>query len=211
MKYAFFAIAFSLLFTMLGYVLIRGWQALPTSNRMLYAQIFGALLALLMIGLFFENLMPPILSKAVTFAGYTFLIIAVYLAIAFLLVDIIRFANYLLHFAPAGMHGLRLWAMTGSLAIITVALVVGNYKFNHPEIVKLDLTVDKPLKNKEIKIVAASDIHLGNSIDIKRLQKYVKLIRLCFSFQSLPDRFRDLQADGFRVRLLPYQELRCSG
>ena len=176
MKYAFFAIVFSLLFSMMGYVLARGWQALPSNSRSLYAVGFGVLLALLMIGLFFENAMPPVLSKIVTFSGYTFLIVTVYLALSFLLVDIIRLANHWLHFAPAGMHGFRLWAMTGSLAIITVALVVGNYKFNHPEIVKLNLTVDRPLKNKEIRIVAASDIHLGNSIDIKRLKKYVALI-----------------------------------
>ena len=122
MKYVFFLIVFTIFFGMLAYVLVRGWQALPTNIRVLYAQIFGGLLSLLMIGLFFENALPQTLSKVITFAGYTFLITFVYLFISFLLVDIVRFANYLLHFAPAGMHTFRLWAMSGSLCIITVAL-----------------------------------------------------------------------------------------
>ncbi|MDD4922784.1 MAG: metallophosphoesterase [Bacteroidales bacterium] len=176
MKYAFFLIVLVLFFGMLAYVLTRGWQTFPGNIRMLYAQIFGGLLSLLMIGLFFENVLPQGLAKIISFAGYTFLITVVYLFLSFLVVDIIRLANYFLHFAPAGMHGFRLYVLSGSLGLIVVALFIGHYRFNHPEIVKLNLTVDRPLKNKEVKIVAASDIHLGNSIDIQMLRKYVKLI-----------------------------------
>ena len=176
MKYTFFVVVFALFFGMLAYVLIRGWQALPVSARMIYAQIFGGLLILLMTGLFFENAFAPVLSRVITFAGYTFLITVVYLFLSFLLVDVVRFANYFLHFAPAGMHSFRFWMLSGSLGVIAIALIVGNYNFNHPKIVKLNLTVDRPLKNREVKIIVASDIHLGNAIGKQMLSKYVKLI-----------------------------------
>jgi len=176
MKYGFFIVAITLFFGISSYLLLRGWQALPVSNRMLFLQIFGGLFALFMIGLFFENAFPLCLSKMITFAGYTFMIAGAYLLLSFVLVDLIRLSNYFLHFAPAGMQTFRLWVMAGSLGLITIALAVGNYKFHHPAIVKLNITVDKPLQNKVLKIVAASDIHLGNSIDLKMLKKYVALI-----------------------------------
>ena len=176
MKYGFFIIAITLFFGISAYLLLRGWQALPASNRMIFAQLFGGFFTLFLIGLFFENAFPLGLSKIITFAGYTFMIAGAYLLVSFLLVDIIRLGNYFFHFAPDGMHRFRLWAMVGSLLLIALVLAVGNYKFRHPEIVKLNLTVDKPLQNKVLKIVAASDIHLGNSIDIKMLKKYVALI-----------------------------------
>ena len=176
MKYHYFVIAFALFFGFLAYVLTRGWQALPVNTRMIFLQLFGGLFVLLMTGLFFENAMWFSLSRFVTFTGYTFLIAVSYLFFSFIIVDIIRLLNSFLHFAPAGMHTFRLWAMLGSLGIISVALVAGNYKFNHPSVVTLNLTVDKPLQHKKIKIVAASDIHLGNAIDNNMLKKYVKMI-----------------------------------
>jgi predicted MPP superfamily phosphohydrolase len=55
-------------------------------------------------------------------------------------------------------------------------MIVGNYQFNHPQIVDMDLAVEHPRHNKQLNIVAASDIHLGNSIDINMLRKYVQMI-----------------------------------
>jgi uncharacterized protein len=178
MKYAFFLVVLTIFFGMMGYVLARGCQALPPrfNLRMIYAGLFTGLLASMMAGLFLENVLSPTLSKATTFAGYTFMMFVIYLFISFILVDIARLTNYFLHFAPVGMHTFRYWAMAGSLGIISIALVVGNYNFNHPKLVKLNITVDKPLQNKEIKIIAASDIHLGSSIDKKKLRQYVNLI-----------------------------------
>ena len=176
MKYVFFILVFSLFFGMLAYVMLRGWQVLPTSIRMLYIELLSGLIVLLLTGLFFDSALPSVLSKIITFTGYTFLMVAFYLFLSFLLVDIIRLANHILHFAPAGMHSFRLGAMSFSLILIAITLVIGNYHFNHPKIVKLDLTVDRPLQNKELKIIAASDFHLGNAIDSKMLKKYVKLI-----------------------------------
>jgi predicted MPP superfamily phosphohydrolase len=56
-------------------------------------------------------------------------------------------------------------------------LVIGYINYQFIRIVHLDLTIlDKPLKNKKIKILFASDIHLGFMIDKCKFQKYVKLI-----------------------------------
>lgn len=178
MKYVFFLVALIIFFGMMGYVLIRIFQVLPPKStmRIVCAGIFIFSLILLISGLLFEKAFTPIVSKSITFVGYTFLIVVSYLFISFLLVDLIRLSNILLHFAPAGMLTFRFWAMIVSLVIIAFALIVGNYDFNHPKLVQLNLTTEKPTQNKEIKIIAASDIHLGCSIDKKMLKRYVKLI-----------------------------------
>ena len=117
------------------------------------------------------------IAKIIAFIGHSSLVILFYLILSFVLVDMVRTANHFLHFAPEGMLIFRKWAFFASLAVIVVAMIIGNYKFNRPEIVNIEISVNnKPLQNRELKIVAASDIHLGVSIDKKNLQKYVRLI-----------------------------------
>ncbi len=178
MKIGFFLMAFAIMALMSGYVTLRGWQALqPTGNLGIWYVALNVLLfAAMLTGLLASGSFPPIVAKAVTFAGFTYLIIMLYLLLSFLLVDIARILNLVFHFAPAGMQSVRLWAFVATLGISTIAMIVGNYKFNHPAIVHLHLQTDKPQQGKTVRIVAVSDIHLGVSIDKKRLQKYVRLI-----------------------------------
>lgn len=178
MKTVFILIAFSILISINSYVWVRGWNALPNGSitRPIYlTTMIGCFLAFLG-GLIFGNMMSLPLARAVSFVGFTYFIVFVYLMVSFLVVDVVRLANYFIHFFPAGMATFRLWTMVGTLAIITVALGIGNYTFNHPKVVRLNLSVDKPTQNKELTIVAASDLHLGISIGKKLMQSYVKLM-----------------------------------
>jgi predicted MPP superfamily phosphohydrolase len=178
MKTVFIFIALSILLSINSYVVIRGWQALPvgSSIRPIYLVSAIGLFLLLVVGMIFGSEMPQSIAKVITFIGFTYIIVFVYLMISFLIVDVIRIANYFFHFLPAGMATFRLWAMAGTLAITAIALVIGNYKFNHPQTVTFNISSDKPTQNKTLKIVAASDLHLGINIDKKRLQSYVKMI-----------------------------------
>jgi predicted MPP superfamily phosphohydrolase len=178
MKYAFFLVVFSMFAALFGYVGLRGWQslALYPSARPVYLIVYLLLFVCSMVGLIFGDSMPLPVSKVITFTGYSFLLVVAYLSLCFLLVDVVRLVNYLFHFAPGGMATFRFWSMMSGLLIISVAMMIGNYKFNHPQVVHLELQSNKPLQRKEMKIVAASDIHLGNDIDKNYLKKYVRLI-----------------------------------
>lgn len=178
MKIGFIIIALALIFSMNGYVMARGWQALPVASAFRPVYLASTLLLFIafMVGMIFGSKMNPLMGKAISFAGFTYFILFIYLFCTFLFVDIVRVANYFIHFAPVGMSTFRLWAMLTTLGISGIAMVIGNYKFNHPEIVTLNLSTSKPTQHKKLKIVAASDIHLGVSIDKKRLQSYVKMI-----------------------------------
>lgn len=178
MRIGFFIFALAILFSMNSYVIVRGWQALSPASYLRPFYLTTTLLMFLSMfaGMLVENTFPQALTKAISFVGFTYIIVFLYLFISFLVVDLLRLVNHIVHFAPAGMATIRLWAFAGTLLITSIALIVGNYKFNHPVIVRLNVASEKPSQNKTLKIVAASDIHLGTSIDKKRLQYYIKLI-----------------------------------
>jgi hypothetical protein len=130
----------------------------------------------MIVSMVFGYAMPLPIAKIVSFLGFTYIIILIYLLITFLAVDIIRMINYFLHFLPVGMESFRKWSMFVALIVTGISLMIGNFNFNNPKIVTLNLKSEKYPQNKEIKIVAVSDIHLGISIDKKNLRRYVDLI-----------------------------------
>ena len=178
MKTGFFVIALAILISINSYVIIRGWQTLPASSafRPVFLVCMILLFLALMASMIFGDMMPLSVAKLISFIGYTYFIVFAYLLLSFLLVDGIRSANHFLRFFPNGMASFRLWALGVTVIITGIALVAGNYKHNHPSIVTLNISTDKPKQNKKLKIVAVSDLHLGISRDKKCLQGYVKMI-----------------------------------
>ncbi len=178
MKISFFLVAFAILISMNSYVIVRGWQALPPVSAIRPVFLFSmiVLFVAMFVGMIFGSSMPHAVGKAISLVGFTYVIVFIYMFLSFLIVDLVRLANYFIHFAPVGMATFRLWAFIMAAGVTGIVLIVGNIRFKHPAIVTLNLTSEKPLQHKTLKIVAASDIHLGVSIDKKRLQTYVKMI-----------------------------------
>jgi len=178
MKLSFFIVIFTLILGLFALVFLKGMHLLPVKPliRWTFGVSYIFLFLALFAGLYFEQKLGLSFAKVLTFTTYTFLLTVIYMSFSFLLTDLVLFANKFFHFAPAGMLVFRQWAAVVSLGIITIALIVGSYRFNHPVLVHLDLTVENPVQHREIRIVAASDIHLGTSIDKKRLHSYVQMI-----------------------------------
>jgi uncharacterized protein len=178
MKLSFFIVIFTFYLGLFVYVCLHSIQLLPSKPiiRWTFAASYVFLFVALIAGLFMEHKLGLSFAKVQTFITYTFMLIVIYMALSFIVIDLVGLANKFLHFAPSGMLELRQWAAVFSLVIIAITMVIGNYRFNHPVLVHLDLTVENPVQHKSIKIVAASDIHLGTSIDKKMLHKYVQMI-----------------------------------
>ena len=178
MKIGVFAFMLLFFISMLTYVCIRGGQALSTFGASRIIFIISAIVLFLMffVGMILGNYFPLPVAKAITFLGNTFLVVMIYLTFSFLITDTVLIFNKIFHFIKFDVHTFRFWAMMISSMVIFVALCVGNYTFNHPQVVKLNVTAEKSSQNKEIKIAAISDVHLGISIDKNRLKKYVELI-----------------------------------
>lgn len=178
MKLSFFIVIFGLFLGLFALVFLKSMHLLPV--RPLIRWTFGVsyifLFLSLFAGLYFEQKLGLPFAKILTFTTYTFLLTVIYMSFSFLLTDLVQLANKLFHFAPSGMLVFRQWAAIVSLGIIAITLMIGSYRFNHPALMHLGLTVEHPVQQKEIRIVMASDIHLGTSIDKKRLHKYVQMI-----------------------------------
>ncbi len=127
-------------------------------------------------GLFFEHSLPPALGGSLAFIGYSFLLVVMYLLLAFVVIDVIYLVVKLTHATSVNLLHIKRTITLITLVVVGVSMIFGYLRFNRPAVEHLELTVNKPVQNKELTIVFASDIHLGNSIGKQRLQRYVKLI-----------------------------------
>lgn len=177
MKYSFIFIALGLLIISSGFVFVRSYQALRPYPP--FQIIFSVLMFIFFSCFLLTFLLPETFNngfaKTIHFVGYSFMILLLYLIISFLLIDIVRMIN---HFVPfiKEITAFRSTTFMISLLGIVLLMIAGNYRFNHPKKVELSISSNNKNIDKEIKIVAISDVHIGTSIDNNRIKKYVQLI-----------------------------------
>ncbi len=155
-----------------AYVFFRGWQALSPVLPFAVTIIISILYWLGALSFFASFLFRgvafvPKIGHYIHQIGTGWLVFTLYMVILLLIFDILR----LFHVGyPYGFYT--------ALVITIVALIYGNYKYHHPDIRVVDLTIDKPVDspNKRLKVVGISDIHLGLGTDKDQLQKYVRMI-----------------------------------
>lgn len=178
MKHAFLLVMLGLLLLLAGYVYLRTWQLLPAKTwyRPSFTVLYSLLWVSLFAGLLAENWLPPTLGQVLAFVGYTFLLVLIYLLITYLLTDLLRLVLAIWPEGTFQTMSLRRWITLISLAVICVTLVMGHYRFRHPQAVNLELSANKPSQGKQLRIVMASDLHLGSSIGKKQLRRYIDLL-----------------------------------
>jgi predicted MPP superfamily phosphohydrolase len=95
-----------------------------------------------------------------------------------LFVSTINVANKYFNILPfnTGQIEIKRIITLSALAFIVLIMIWGRYAFNNIKVEKLDININKNTKIETLKIVAASDLHLGYSIDKKYLKKIVDLI-----------------------------------
>lgn len=109
---------------------------------------------------------PEPLSQGLFTIGSVWLVFTLYMVLALLVTDIARF------FLPS----IKLYGFGISLGAVACLLVYGYFNYKHPDINHIDITLDKPLSGKPIKVVAISDVHLGNGTRKAQLKKFVQMI-----------------------------------
>ena len=121
----------------------------------------------LVISLFSRNVeMPELLSRGLFSLGSVWLVFTLYMVLALLATDIARI------FLPAWKpYGFGI-ALGGTLCLLTY----GYFNYKNPDVNHIEIVLDKPLKGKPMKVVAISDVHLGNGTRKPQLQKFVKMI-----------------------------------
>ncbi len=153
------------------YIFYRGTQALsglPGGIKISLAVLFW-LAALSIIGtMLTRNIkMPVFLSHAMYEIGTGWLIFTLYMVLFLLAFDLLKLCR-----VPFN-YGFIL-----SLIFTVVLLGYGYYNYRHPKTNIINIALDKPLADdaKPVKIVAVSDLHLGNGTGKTALKRYVKMI-----------------------------------
>ena len=163
-------------FSLLGYVFVRGYQNFAQFPvlKITYIIVYVSLFLTMMTGFIGSDYFSPTMGSVVPFIGFTFLMVVIYMGIAFLVIDIFRIINHF--FIHADVEKYRFGASAVSFGVVVILLIIGNYNFNNPVVTKWNVSAENQTQQKQLRIVMASDLHLNNSIGKKKLQQYVKLI-----------------------------------
>ena len=163
-----------------AYIFIRIWQAVPliSTCRAIYTILFVSVASLFFVAMTGRNTLPLRFLKIIYAIGTTWLACMVYFFLFFLVTDIIGWFNHWIHFLPEIITlYFRQIQVYGASAIIAVLLIAGYHKFTHPSVHVYEIKINKKAgERKELRIAGISDIHLGLSIDKKRLIQYVDKI-----------------------------------
>jgi predicted MPP superfamily phosphohydrolase len=167
-----------------AYVCLRIVQLLPVGNMLLRIIVIAAI-ALCTLGMFlffiWGEKMPVPLAAFFYTLGVSWLIVFLYLLIAFLLIDIVKLINLPFQFIDKETVYRLTHANWKTLLMIlgSVTLLLFYANYNYHDIKRVHLTVETEKwseTDKPLRIVAISDAHLGYTINTRELRKWVELI-----------------------------------
>ena len=149
------------------YLFVRSLQqmsGMPVWVKVMFGVIFWVVAFALFVALGARNVdMPEVVARTMFRVGSAWMVFLLYMVLSLVVVDLLRLA--LPHFN--GFY----YALGFTLCL----LAYGYWNYRHPEVVELDIKVEKPLE-KPLRVVAVSDIHLGYGTDKQQLKQYVELI-----------------------------------
>ncbi|WP_303208426.1 metallophosphoesterase [Bacteroides oleiciplenus] len=151
------------------YIFIRALQMLSGVSfplRILLSVFFWLAAFSLVIALLTRHIEIPVsLSKTMFCVGSVWLVFTLYMILSLLLTDVVRL------FVPTMKYG-----FCYALSFTCCLLLYGYYNYLHPQIKNINIPIDKPIEGEGVKIVAVSDLHLGNGTGKAMLKRYVDMI-----------------------------------
>lgn len=152
-----------------GYVFVRALQQMsgaPLVVRVLFGVLFWSAALALFVAIGLRNVaLPALFSRAMFSVGSVWLVFVLYMVIALIVCDLAHWAM------PSFKSGF--WV---ALAAVGAILAYGYWNYRHPRVVKLEAVIDRPIEGGAMRIVAVSDIHLGEGTGRDALHRYVEMI-----------------------------------
>ncbi|MTI81622.1 MAG: metallophosphoesterase [Firmicutes bacterium] len=165
------------------YIGWAGWnyifKYIPYVSKGLYWLVFWFIAWSYLLDRLGKRFLPFGLENVVSWVGSYWIAAFFYIILFLVPIILVKVIDKKLHFLPE-------WLMNYShkphpVAIATVIIVIaiiiyGTWNARNPGIVRYDLTIPKKATVEELHLVMASDIHLGEIMDEKRLEKMVEMI-----------------------------------
>jgi uncharacterized protein len=162
------------------YLFARGLQAfsLNHSMRKWFIAGFWIVAACFILGSVMERTVSSIWSEWIYRIGAFWLAYMLYLFLALVLIDLVRVANYFFHFLPVFSPVMKFRLGIVVLSLVTIIVIAGHINALWINVKEISLEIHKKVEgNKEVKILMASDIHLGALIGERREQKLLDIVR----------------------------------
>lgn len=179
----FFSVVFLVYFLVNYYIYRHGLMAIPESScfRNTFVWLFWAIVICFPLGRLVERLWISPVTDFIIWVGSLWLAAMLYLFISVLLIDLLRLSNlinpWMSHLFGANIAGVRLWTLAVVSAITLITVIAGHINAVSTRISHYNLTIEKDGGSlNKIRIVAASDIHMGTIIAKHRVSKLVNLI-----------------------------------
>jgi len=177
----FLSVVLTVYFLLNYYIFITGWFAIPDSYRIAYLVLYIFISLSFIAGRFLERAMQNSFTTFLVWVGSIWLGAFVYLLFIILLLDISRLINHFIPFFPKSIYAdygkTKLLSFFAINIVVAIIVLAGYLNAMYPRIRKLRFEVDKTCgKFRQLKIAAATDIHLGTIIGKSRIERIVKMI-----------------------------------
>jgi len=161
------------------YIFLRGLQAFSISPewRRGYIITFWLIVSSFIIGEILEHTHSSLISEWIYRIGAFWLAFMLYFTLTLILFDVIRLMNYFFHFLPEMTQTIRFRIGLVTVAFISLIVLAGHINALNTRVKEISLSIHKKVTgNHEMKILMASDIHLGALIGENREKRLVDII-----------------------------------
>lgn len=176
----FFGTVLLIYFSVNFYIYSRGLQAFSISPvwRKSYITAFWLIVSSFILGEILEHTHSSLISEWIYRIGAFWLAFMLYFILTLILFDVVRMLNYFFHFLPDMTQTLRLNIGLFTIAFVSLIVLAGHINALNTRVQEMSLIIHKKVSgNREMKILMASDIHLGALIGDNREETLVSIIK----------------------------------
>ena len=176
----FFSIVLLIYFSVNYYIFVRGLQVFSLSQpmRKWYIISFWTIVSMFIAGSVLERTATSAFSEWIYRIGAFWVAFMLYLIIAIVIIDVVRVVNYFFHFLPPFTQILRFRLGLIVFSVVSLVVILGHINALMINVKEIPLTIHKKVSgSSEVKILMASDIHLGALIGERREKRLLDIIR----------------------------------
>lgn len=175
----FFGFFFLIYFSINFFIYSKGLQAFSLSPglRRSYIIVFWLVVSCFIAGEILEHTHSSIAGEWIYRIGAFWLAFMLYFSLTLLLFDVVRLFNYFFHFLPEMTQTLRFRLGIITVAFVSMIVLAGHINALTTRIREISLKIPKKVTGSPaMKILIASDIHMGALIGENREMRLVSII-----------------------------------
>lgn len=178
--FIFFSLVLLIYSSVNYYLFIRGLQvfSLDQSMRSWFIVVFWTVGSLFIAGSVLERIATSAFSEWIYRIGAFWLAFMLYLVLAAVLIDFVRIVDYFFRFLPPFTPIIRFRLGMIVISMVSIVVIFGYINALWINVKEIPLTIHKKVSGSaEVKILMASDIHLGALVGERREKNLLKIIR----------------------------------